>query len=199
MTVVYAAIPYKTPWCALGFFHAMILLAAIGIAVLVRWMPHVAIKWIVIVLLAAAVGQLGWQSWRASFDQFEHPGNPYVYAQTTNDIPRLVDQIEQFASARPERWALHIQVICPDDDYWPLPWYLRRFHRVGWFSGVPQGRPGTIIITQPTWETRLNRYLYVDQPAGQRDLYGWFPESGDDGQVYLRPHVPLSVYVRMGS
>ena len=28
MTVVYAAIPYKTPWCLLGFFHGMVLLAA---------------------------------------------------------------------------------------------------------------------------------------------------------------------------
>ncbi len=30
MTVVYSVIPYKTPWCLLGFLHGMILLAGVG-------------------------------------------------------------------------------------------------------------------------------------------------------------------------
>ena len=36
MLVVYSAIPYKTPWCLLGFLHGMILLAGVGAVVLVR-------------------------------------------------------------------------------------------------------------------------------------------------------------------
>ncbi|GAH58736.1 unnamed protein product, partial [marine sediment metagenome] len=36
MTAIYSAIPYKTPWCMLGFLHGMILLAGVGAVVLVK-------------------------------------------------------------------------------------------------------------------------------------------------------------------
>ena len=36
MLVLYSAIPYKTPWCLLGFLHGMILLAGAGAVFLVR-------------------------------------------------------------------------------------------------------------------------------------------------------------------
>ena len=43
MLVVYSAIPYKTPWCLLGFLHGMILLAGTGAVFLVRASRGVAI------------------------------------------------------------------------------------------------------------------------------------------------------------
>jgi uncharacterized protein (TIGR03663 family) len=36
LTVLYALIPYKTPWCALGFLHGMVLMAGVGAVALVR-------------------------------------------------------------------------------------------------------------------------------------------------------------------
>ena len=27
-----------------------------------------------------------------------------------------------------------VKIIAPDSDYWPLPWYLRRFKHVGWYK-----------------------------------------------------------------
>ena len=41
LTVAYSAIPYKTPWCMLGFLHGMILLAGVGAVVLVKLVPNV--------------------------------------------------------------------------------------------------------------------------------------------------------------
>lgn len=43
MLVVYSAIPYKTPWCALSFLHGMVLLAGVGAATLVRVVPRAAL------------------------------------------------------------------------------------------------------------------------------------------------------------
>ncbi len=197
MTVIYAAMPYKTPWCALGFLHGMILLAAVGAVVLVRAAPRAGIKVLGSGLLIVACSHLAWQSWRASFQQYEHPGNPYVYSQTTNDVPRLVEKIEQFAQTRPDGWSTHLQVFCPEDDYWPLPWYLRRFTRVGWFHDTPSGRPAPIIVTQPACESMLLQYLYVQQPPGKRDLFGPLPVMEGDREIYLRPHVVLRTYVRL--
>ncbi|MBM3838695.1 MAG: TIGR03663 family protein [Verrucomicrobia bacterium] len=39
LTVIYSAIPYKTPWCLLGFLHPMILLAGVGAAFLLQGLP----------------------------------------------------------------------------------------------------------------------------------------------------------------
>ncbi|HEX2974040.1 MAG TPA: hypothetical protein VHP11_17035, partial [Tepidisphaeraceae bacterium] len=36
LTAAYSAVPYKTPWCLLGFLHGMILLAAVGAVALIR-------------------------------------------------------------------------------------------------------------------------------------------------------------------
>ena len=197
MTLVYSALPYKTPWCALGFFHAMILLAGVGAAVLVRAAPGYAPKALVVALLVAATGHLAWQAHRASFVAYDDPTNPYVYAHTTRDVPVLARRVEQIAAFHPDGRSMHVQVICPDDDFWPLPWYLRMFSRVGWFSRVPKGPPAPLIITQPKLEPSLSEYLYEKQPPGQRYLYVPIPPDQEDRPWQLRPHVPLRPYVRL--
>ncbi len=197
MTVVYCALPYKTPWCALGFLHGMILLAGVGAMVLVRAAPGHAAKAIVIAALVAAAGHLAWQAWRASFAAYEDPHNPYVYAHTTNDVPPLARRVEQIAAVHGDGKAMHVQVICPDDDYWPLPWYLRRLGRVGWFGQVPEGPAAPLIITQPEMEPSLLKYLYLDQPPGQRHLYVPLAAAQEGQDWQLRPHVPLRAYVRL--
>ncbi|MHC4753040.1 MAG: flippase activity-associated protein Agl23 [Planctomycetota bacterium] len=53
LTIVYSVIPYKTPWCMLGFLHGMILLAGLGAVVLVRLVPNVLPRLIVLLLFRA--------------------------------------------------------------------------------------------------------------------------------------------------
>jgi len=197
MIVVYSAMPYKTPWCALGFLHGMILLAGLGTAALVRAAPGYILKTTAIALVVAAVGHLSWQAWRASFAACDDPDNPYVYAHTTRDVPLLAKRVQQIAAVHPDGCAMHIQLICPDDDYWPLPWYLRGFSRVGPFNQVPRGPPAPLIITQPEMEPSLSEYLYEKQPPGRRHLYVPLPPKQEGRDWQLRPNVPLRVYVRL--
>ncbi|MDP6045392.1 MAG: TIGR03663 family protein, partial [Phycisphaerae bacterium] len=109
MTAVYSLISYKTPWCLLGFFHGMILLAGVGAAVLLRIMRSAPLKAIVAVLLLVGTGHLGWQGWRASFPQCADPGNPYVYAHPTWDVPELADKVRGIASQHPDKNNMHVQ------------------------------------------------------------------------------------------
>lgn len=196
MTVIYSAIPYKTPWCALGFLHGMVLLGGIGAAVLVRVMPHWTLKAAAVLLVTAAAGHLGRQAHRTSFVAFEDPGNPYAYAQTTSDVLLLVEQIERIAAAHPDGRAMPIQVICPHNDFWPLPWYLRGFSRDGYLSRVPPGRPAPLIVAQPQMEPALLDWLYEQQPPGQVNLYLRVLREHLDGDWQLRPNVPLRMYVQ---
>ena len=196
ITAVYAAMPYKTPWCALSFLHGTILLAGIGAVVLVRAAPGRAFKGVVIGVLIVAAGHLAWQAHRASFTARDDPDNPYVYAHTDRDVPVLAQRIEELAACHADGTAMHVQVICREDDYWPLPWYLRRMSRVGWFREIPQGPAAPVIVAQSRLEPSVVNYVYVEQPPGQRHLI--VPVLGDQGNLdwHLRHNIPLRLYAR---
>lgn len=89
----------------------MILLAGVGAAAAVGAMPARPLKLLVAGLLVAAAGQLGWQSYRASYLMPADPQNPYVFAQTSAKITRLLDDLEEIAAASPEGRTLPIKVI----------------------------------------------------------------------------------------
>ena len=196
MMLIYCAIPYKTPWCALGFLHGMILLAGVGAAVLIRVAPRHVAKTLVVVLLVAMVGHLAWQAHRASFVEFEDTSNPYVYSHTTNDVPELCERVEEIARLHGDGHDMHIQVLTPDADHWPLPWYLRRFTRVGWWSKTPEGPTAPLIIMQPAMLELFLEYNY-SQPPGQQYTYVPFPREKNEPPWQLRPNVPLQMYMRL--
>lgn len=192
MAVIYSAIPYKTPWCMLGFVHGLIILAGWGAWWLVRQGSSSVWRGAMIGLITLGMGHLAWQSYQANFVYEADVRNPYVYAHTTKDIPPACQEIIDLSQASPAERAVHIQVICPEDDYWPLPWYLRHLKNVGYWSGIPQTTlPGDIIIASPRVEEALLAWLYETPPPGQRHLYvPLFPEA-----VFLRPGVELRGYV----
>ena len=196
MIVVYAAIPYKTPWCALGFLHGMILLAGIGVQVLLHATRRPAAAVSIGVVLVAAVGQLGIQAHRASFVAFEDPDNPYVYAPTTGDVVDLAARVREMAATHGEGTGLHVQVLCPDDDFWPLPWYLRDMKFIEWVNKKPTGAAAPLIVIQPSMEAILAEYLYKDPKPGRRPLYSPVAASESEVGWRLRPNVRLRMYAR---
>ena len=160
LTAAYSCIPYKTPWCLLGFLHGMILLAGVGAVALIRAMPFLPIKMAVAFVLLGAAGQLGWQAYRTSFVDHVDPKNPYVYAHTLPKIRELADYIEQLAAASPEKHGVLINVIWQHDGYyWPLPWYLRRFEHVGYWTQMPEDPAAPIVISSPQLDEALTEHL----------------------------------------
>jgi uncharacterized protein (TIGR03663 family) len=185
LTALYAAIPYKTPWCLLGFLHGMILLAGVGAAALVRWIPRTWGRWAAATVLAGLAFQLGWQSCRLNFRFPADQRNPYVYAHTSSDALNLTELVGRVAQGRPRPEAATIHVVTPEN-YWPLPWYLRKFENVGWSHEVPPdpavGLDADMIITSPEIQ------YWVD--ARLREKYA------RPGFYGLRPGVLLMLYVR---
>jgi len=192
MTVLYSIIPYKTPWCLLGFLHGMILLAAVGAVAVVRLSPNIVGRVIVGLLLAASTAALGWQSYLACYKYYADPVNPYVYAHPGTDVFAITRRVEDIASVHPDGHNMHIDVICPGDDYWPLPWYLRRFGNVGWWNKVDEDTAAApVIIASADVESALVKKLYELPPPGQRRLY--VPLF--DTYMLLRPKKELRGYV----
>ena len=192
MTVIYSVIPYKTPWCLLGFLHGMILLAAVGAVALTRWVPNVLPRLIVICLLIEGSIHLTWQAYLGSYRFYADSRNPYVYAHPTTDVFTIAQRVEEIARVDPNGREMIIHVICPGKDYWPLPWYLRSFSNVGYWTEVDNVKPPPVVIiasakVQPALMKKLNEF----SPRSKRNPY----VSLFDRYVELRPQIELRGYV----
>ena len=121
VTVIYAVIPYKTPWCALTSLHGMIPMAGVVAGEVLRRIPTVWAKAAVVVALGLGVVHLGQQAYRASFVYAADARNPYVYAHSSYDVVELARRVEDIASLHPDGPAMLVKVIA--EEYWPLPWY----------------------------------------------------------------------------
>ena len=182
LTALYSSIPYKTPWCLLSFWHGTILLAGVGSAVLVRCLPRRIPKLVLSGFLLAGAAHLAWLAWQASVPYAADRRNPYVYAQTSRDILNLVSEVSGLAQTHPDRAQMFIQVAAPEDDYGPLPWYLRGFKRVAWSKCLPDSPLAPVIIASAALHSDLDK-------AGAYQMVQYFD---------LRPGVPFELYVQPG-
>ena len=197
LTVVYSLIPYKTPWCMLSFLHGMILLAGVGAVVLVKLLPNVVPRLIILLLIFESSVFLTWQAYQSNYVYYSDSRNPYVYAHPTDEVFTIVQRIEEMARVHPDGYRMHIQVICPGKDYWPLPWYLRRFEykTIDWWESVDNsGASAPLIICSPEVEAALTRKLYTLTPFEQRQMYMFLFD--EPYYMWLRPKVKLLGFVR---
>jgi len=137
--LAYSILPYKTPWCILGVVHAVVLLGGVGLSVL--WFRAGRLRWRVALGVLTA-GFLMHSAWQASVLSDPDPDlpsrpNPWGDAETDPDLENLVQLVDDLAAVSPRGRALDVQVVCAEDDYWPLPYLLRRYSRVGWWSAIP--------------------------------------------------------------
>jgi predicted membrane-bound mannosyltransferase len=179
LTAAYTLIAYKTPWCLLNFWHGMILLAGVGAAGLLRSVRQRFFRLALGLVLAAGAGHLAWQAWQASTTFAADGRNPYVYAQTSPDLLKLVRQVEALAQVHPQGSQMLVKVIAPDSDYWPLPWYLRNLHQAGWWDQAPADPYAPVMIVSSKLQAALDeKKTHV--------MVGYFQ---------LRPQVFLELYV----
>lgn len=189
LAAAYSAIPYKTPWCMVQFVQPMTLLAGAGGAWLVSGIPALRLgtgtgvaawAWRLAVggLLAAATVQLAAQSYRTSFRFFADRRNPYVYAHPVMDVVRAGRWVERVAAAGPDGAETFVKVV--GENVWPLPWYLRRMGRVGYWERIEDGPAAPIVVVEESLAT----------PHGA--LFG----NGHHVSIYgLRPGERVLVYV----
>jgi hypothetical protein len=177
---IYSLIPYKTPWCLLGFWSGALLLAGVGVAACWRASSRVPMRLLTMVALLLMFTHLAWQAWRAGASFAADRRNPYVYAQTVPDVLRLVDRVKALARIHPDGDAMPVKVILPTSE-WPLPWYLRQLRRAGWWTKPPEDLLAPVVIAD------ANLGLALDEKSGHRWLMA--------GLFEFRPGVFLELYV----
>lgn len=192
LTAFYSAITYKTPWCVLGFLHGYILLAGIGAVALLRAIPPLPVasraarqlpRALAGAVVAAFAVQLAFQAYRANFDYDDDPRNPYVYAHSVRGVVRTGQRAEDLAALHPDGYRMLIRVVMPGVNYWPLPWYLRRFERVGYWNEIPEDVDAPLLIIPPRIAPEIQPRL--------RDTY----QTEFQG---LRPNVNMLLFIEAG-
>lgn len=179
----YALIPYKTPWNLINFWAPACLAGGIGIAWLGSAATTVPMRATLAVFILAGCTHLGWQNIQANFIHPELPTNPYVYAHTSSGFRKFQSRIDELARKKAEENVEPlIAVIQPDGDYWPLPWYLRRFERVGYWPEIPDPLP--------------NADVFIAGGTAAETLWPQLEPDYRTETLALRPGILRTVFVR---
>lgn len=173
---IYSLIPYKTPWLALNFWLPMCLLIGAAAARLVEKSKSISTRRCLLiagVVLAAAMAR------DTANRVFRFPiaeNNPYAYAHTLEGLLGLPPRLEQLAQQSKLAQPL-IAVVAADP--WPLPWYLRKFSRVGFWQPGQDAGNADFFITSPETADKLGDKLKGCRP----EFFG------------VRPEVPMILWV----
>jgi len=110
----------------------------------------------------------------------------YVYAHTRRETLKLVAEIDHLAQRTHQGAETGITIVSPD--YWPLPWYLRDYKRVGYHGHMTPS-------TEPIIIARQDQAAEVEATFGERyqKVQSGFNSSGT---FPLRPGVDLLLYTR---
>lgn len=130
--LAYSLIPYKTPWCILPIIWPWFLFFGAAIAAAGKFRARA----VGLLLLAASLGMC----LRLNFRQFENDAEPYVYVQTYRSLDTVTRPLLDAAQRDARFYAVPGAIYT---DYYPLPWVLGDFTRIGWY-GKPapdDGRP----------------------------------------------------------
>jgi uncharacterized protein (TIGR03663 family) len=145
LLLVYSFIPYKTPWCAQVIVYSMLVAGAIT---LVRLLSNSrksvrVISVLVAVLLAIDLTRQSMLITEQSFSVSHR--NQYAYSHAVIDVENLAERIDALShvSGLGANMPLHFFT----GEYWPLPWYLRKFNKIGY------------------WEKRAPSFLLADVPV----------------------------------
>ncbi len=167
----YAMIAYKTPWLMVVPWLHTILLAGYGAAW--RWPLGLPVALVV-------AGHLAVQTGRACFRYASDDRNPYAYSPTSPDVEELSVLLSKIAEAAPVMREAPIAVV--GREYWPLPWYLRQFPRVGYWPKMADAVAELpVVLAMPAEAEAV--------AAGLHGEYFQFWRG-------LRHEVPVTVFIR---
>ena len=185
LIAAYSLVPYKTPWLALNFIIPLSLIGGYAVQRIFELERGQLRLPIAIVVLASLLGL--YQTIDLNFFNYDNDSTyyVYVYAHTKRGTKDLVDVIERVVKEGGQGGKTGITIVSPD--YWPLPWYLRQYTRVGYYGRMSPSTEPLIIAS-------------VGQRAEMESLFGGLyeevPSSVPGGAFELRPGVDLVLYRR---
>jgi len=190
LIAAYSLIAYKTPWLTLNFIVPLALIS--GHIFQVLYDAGLAQLRIVLVVGLIALGISSYQTIDLNFFNYDNDDAyfVYVYAHTRRELLSLLHEIDRISQQNKEGASFTgITIVSPD--YWPLPWYLRDYSRVGYYGQMVDSHEPIIIASESQGAEVQARFgARYEQVASNFNSAGSYP---------LRPGVNLLLYVRRDS
>jgi uncharacterized protein (TIGR03663 family) len=184
LIAAYSLVPYKTPWLVLNFLPPLAIAAGYAIQAVYE-SDRRQLRLPIVILLAAVVFST-YQTVDLNFVNYDNDDTyyVYVYAHTKRDTTALLNKIDEIAR-QTNQGSTGITIMSPD--YWPLPWYLRNYSRVGYYGRLTQTTEPIVIASE------------AQRPDVEGTLgpnYELVSSGSQTGGFALRPGVDLLLYVR---
>jgi len=169
--LIYSAVAYKTPWCLLGAWHGMLLMAGLGAASLMRLFTGRLGRTVMGILLMAGMlhaALLAYRATRGAPSFAAAVRNPLNYSMTSPDCLDWVAKIHRFAEVSGKGDQLAI-VQADALGGWPLPWYLqRKFPNYIWQGGsLELMEKADVILSSPDFRKNLPESIVGGEGAEQ--------------------------------
>ena len=176
--LIYSLIAYKTPWLACLPWAHVCLLAGFSVAGFSG--RRLWLKTALCLLAGTCLVTQFTQARRASGRLASDARNPLAYVPTRAEIETLAPWLEKLRHSAPGNSLEPVAVI--GTDYWPLPWYLRSFEKIGYWPLPPDDLASMpLVFAMPeTAETVANQL---------RQSHTLLPRG-------LRAEVPVILFVR---
>lgn len=130
--LIYSFIPYKTPWCAQVIVYSMIATASISLIRMLNSKSR-ALKWTTSALFLLLSFDLFRQGMLITEQGFSiSDRNQYAYSHAVLDVEALGARIEELSHISGEAYDMPIHFFT--GQYWPMPWYLKKFNKVGYWE-----------------------------------------------------------------
>jgi len=176
--IIYSIIAYKTPWLAFLPWAHVCLLAGFAIKDFQKYAitPKVVLTGLVVVCIISQFRQSRFATGRLASDG----RNPFAYVPTRGDVETLESWLSELRAVMPSGTLEPAAVI--GRDYWPLPWYLRAFEKVGYWSDPPSDLATyPLVLAMPEAADAVSQTL--------ENTHAFLPRG-------LRDEVPVYLYVR---
>lgn len=167
--IIYSLIAYKTPWLAFLPWAHVCLLAGFSVK---DFTKHGIITRAVLTIMAVLCLATQFDQARAANGRLASDGrNPFAYVPTRRDVEKLETWLGAVRAVMPAGALEPVAVI--GRDYWPLPWYLRAFDSVGYWSEPPPDIAlFPLVFATPDAADAVKQSLeatHVSLPRGLRD------------------------------
>ncbi len=136
--LAYSLISYKTPWCVIAMLWPFPFLIGVGL----QRFAHRTTRWMGWIVAWSGVAGMFWPMVRVNYQRPTDPEEPYVYVQTFEEIDEFVGPLMRRVERDPSTTFLEGFLFA--SDFYPLPWLLGDFTRVGYYK--PERPPSVMTV-----------------------------------------------------
>ncbi len=181
----YSLVGYKTPWISLNFIVPLALTSGYALDVAYQKLREFGQPRLFILLAVLVSAPCVYQMYELNFVHYDDDAYPYVYAHTRRELHAMLGEIDRISKRMGTGNDTGIAIVSPD--YWPLPWYLRDYKKVGYYQQI-------VATNEPIIVGSVAQEEQLKQTYGDR--YVIVSSGKEDGSYDLRPGVDLLLYVR---